>query len=69
MLAKARSFLTSHFHQPENGLMQIILINGLVFIALLLIKTALVLAGYKAYYQALYQFLRLPASWGLAYAH
>lgn len=63
MLAEASSFIKKHFQRSENSLMQIILINALIFAALLLIKTALVLAGHEIYYQALYQFLSLPASW------
>ena len=43
--------------------MQVMLINVLVFVSLLLIKKALVLAVYEVYYQALYQYLGLPASW------
>ena len=63
MLAEARSFLIRQFQKPENGPMQIILIHGLIFTALLFIKILLMLAGYEAYYQALYQRLSLPASW------
>ncbi|MEM7383257.1 MAG: rhomboid family intramembrane serine protease [Bacteroidota bacterium] len=63
MLAEAKAFLTRHFQKPENGLMQIILIHGLIFVSLLLIKILLILAGYEARYQALYQSLSLPASW------
>ena len=63
MLAEARSFLIRQFQKPENGPMQIILIHGLIFTALLFIKILLLLAGYEAYYQALYQRLSLPASW------
>ena len=63
MITKIGSFIKTHFQQPENGLMQVILINVLVFVALLLIKTAWVLTGYEAHYQTLYQYLSLPASW------
>ena len=63
MLNEARILLARQFQKSENGLMQIILINGLIFIALLLIKTVLILVGYETYYQALCHRLSLPASW------
>ena len=63
MLAETKSFLIRQFQKPDNGLMQIILINGLACTALLFIKILLILAGYEAYYQALCHSLSLPASW------
>jgi len=63
MLKEVSSFIKTHFQRSENGLMQLVLINGLVFVALLLIKTILVLAGYKDHYQALSHYLSLPSSW------
>jgi membrane associated rhomboid family serine protease len=63
MFAELRDFLKTHFQRSDNGLMQLILLNGLVFVSLLLIKTGLVLAGYEGWYQVLFRYLTLPAAW------
>jgi membrane associated rhomboid family serine protease len=63
MVAELRYFLKTHFQRSDNGLMQLILLNGLVFVGLLLIKTGLVLAGYEGWYQILFRTLTLPAVW------
>ncbi|XWN35553.1 MAG: rhomboid family intramembrane serine protease [Roseivirga sp.] len=56
-------FLKFHFQRAENGLMQLMLLNVLCFMALLVLKVALVVAGYEAIYPALYHALALPAAW------
>lgn len=61
-------FLKQHFQRAENGLMQIILLNGLSFVSLLVLKTVLVMAGKEAVYATLCRTLALPASWA-ACAH
>lgn len=63
MVAELRYFLKTHFQRPDNGLMQLILLNGLVFVGLLLVKTGLVLADYEGLYQVLFRYLTLPAAW------
>jgi membrane associated rhomboid family serine protease len=63
MVAELRGFLKTHFQRSGNGLMQLILLNGLVFVGLLLVKTGLVLAGYEGLYQVLFSYLALPAAW------
>lgn len=61
-------FVKAHFQRSENGLMQILLLNALSFLALLLLKIVLVVGGYTAAYTALCGNLALPASWS-TYLH
>lgn len=56
-------FVKIHFQRSENGLVQVILLNALSFLALLLLKVVLVIVGYASTYTALFRFLTLPASW------
>lgn len=63
MLTKLQNFLRTHFQRSDNGLMQVILINGVIFVILLLTKIVLFLADYDTLYQVLQQSLRLPAPW------
>lgn len=68
MLKRLSQFITMHFRQSENGLMQILLLNVLCFGGLLLLKTALVLIGYEEAYSTLLRSLVLPGSWS-TYLH
>jgi membrane associated rhomboid family serine protease len=61
-------FVKAHFQRSENGLMQILLLNALSFLALLLLKIVLIVGGYAATYASLCQNLALPASWS-SYLH
>ncbi len=63
MASELGNFLKAHLQRSGNGLVQLILVNGLVFIGLLLIKTGLVLLGYEGAYQVLYQHVVLPTTW------
>ena len=56
-------FIKTNFQRSENGVMKIMIINALIFIALLLIKAIFVLSGYGPYYYQGYQYLILPSSW------
>ncbi len=63
MLTDIGRYIRKHWQRPNNGLMQIIIINAVVFVALLLLRVVLVVGGYGAYYTALQQSLVLPSSW------
>ncbi len=63
MFIELASFIKKNFQRPNNGVIQLILINLLVFAALIMTKAVCVLLGYTNYYQALYQALILPARW------
>jgi len=63
MLAELFKFVKVNFRRPNNGLMQLILIHVLVFCILVVSKAMCVLLGYEIYYQRIYQYLILPASW------
>ncbi len=52
------------FNRPNNGLMKIIVVNLVVFLALLFIEVILTLSGYEHWYQAIVNQLSLPASLG-----
>ncbi len=62
-MQELKRFIKKTFQQPNNGLMKIIIINGMVFMALLLIKAILVVSGRRFYYNKLYQYLVLPSLW------
>ena len=61
-------FAKAYFQRSGNGLMQILLLNSLRFLALRLLRIVLVVGGYAATYTALCQNLALPALWS-AYLH
>lgn len=63
MIKELKSFVSQNFQRPENGVMKIIIINTLVFIALLLIKAIFVVLGYALHYDAFFNYLCLPALW------
>lgn len=63
MLAELGKFIKVNFKRPNNGLIQLILIHALVFFVLVVSKAFCVLFGYETYYQRIYQYLVLPASW------
>ncbi len=63
MMNELHSFVNKHWKKPENGLMQVLIMNALAFVGLLLLKGLLVVAGYATYYQLLLQYLYLPATW------
>lgn len=50
------------FNRRENGLMQLILINGIVFVVFLLLNVFLTLAGKRAVYDAIMEWVMIPAS-------
>lgn len=52
----------SAFSKPDNGLMQIILINLAVFVILILLKVLLTLSGAGGVYASIMEWLMLPAS-------
>jgi membrane associated rhomboid family serine protease len=68
MINEFSRFAKAHFQRSENGLMQILLLNALSFLAILLLKIVLVVGGYEATYTSLCQNLVLPALWP-AYLH
>jgi len=68
MMSEFIRFVKIHFQRSENGLIQVILVNALSFLALLLLKIVLVILGYESVYTALFQHLVLPASW-VAFLH
>ncbi|MEQ8714188.1 MAG: rhomboid family intramembrane serine protease [Cyclobacteriaceae bacterium] len=47
--------------KPNNGLIQIILINVIVFVALIVLKVVLVLSGLSGVYESFRNYLMLPA--------
>ena len=63
MMSEFISLVGIHFQRSENGLMQVILLNVLSFLALLLLKIVLVIVGYEAAYTVLFRSLALPAEW------
>ncbi|OJW71791.1 MAG: hypothetical protein BGO68_03270 [Candidatus Amoebophilus sp. 36-38] len=63
MFPELVKFVKKHFQRPNNGIIQLIIIHALVFITLVMAKAICVLLGYESYYQAIYQYLILPASW------
>ena len=63
MMNELAQFIKTHFQRSENGLMQVVLLNALSFLALLLLKIVLMIAGYESAYITLFQNLVLPASW------
>lgn len=50
------------FTKRDNGLVQIILVNVIVFLTLLLTKVILTLSGLSAYYDEIFDQFQLPAS-------
>ena len=54
--------LKNAFNRPDNGLMQIILINLIVFVAFIFLRVILTISGGAGAYQALMQWFMLPAS-------
>ena len=50
------------FNRPNNGMMKIIVINLVVFLALLFLEVILTLSGYENWYQLIVTQLSLPAS-------
>lgn len=50
--------------KPNNGLIQIILINVIVFVALIVFKVVFVLAGLSEIYSSFLGYLMLPADFG-----
>ena len=50
------------FSKPDNGLIQIILINAVVFVALILLKVILTISGGQDIYRTIVDWLMLPAS-------
>jgi membrane associated rhomboid family serine protease len=50
------------FNKPDNGLVQIIIINLIVFVALIVLRVVLVLSNSGEYYQFILYQLTLPAS-------
>ena len=59
------SFLKSNFQKHNNGVMQIILINGVVFVLLSVIKIIGFLLGHEGIYHFLMEQLSLSAMWPL----
>jgi membrane associated rhomboid family serine protease len=53
------------FYRRENGLMQLILINGIVFVLFLLLNVFLTLAGKRTVYEAILDWVMIPASPGV----
>lgn len=47
--------------KPNNGLVQIILINVIVFVALILLKVILVISGFSDLYEKILSYIMLPA--------
>ncbi len=54
--------LKNAFNRPDNGLMQIILINIIVFVALIFVRVILTISGGREAYEAFVQWFMLPAS-------
>ena len=50
------------FRKPNNGLMQIIFINVVIFLALIIAKVVFTLSGFSGIYQSILFKLQLPAS-------
>lgn len=50
------------FSKQDNGLIQIILINIVVFVTLILLKVVLTMSGAREVYETIMQWLMLPAS-------
>lgn len=63
MLTELIRFVKRHFQRANNGLMQLVIIHALVFIILVIFKAACALLNYEKYYQLVYGYLVLPASW------
>jgi membrane associated rhomboid family serine protease len=63
MFIELRYFLKRHFQQSNNGLVQLILLNGLVFVGLLFFKVGLVLVGWGYLYRLWWSYLTLPSPW------
>jgi membrane associated rhomboid family serine protease len=63
MLTELVQFIKINFRRSNNALIQLILIHVIVFCLLIISKAICVLLGYEIYYQHIYQYLILPASW------
>lgn len=63
MLTEYLYYLRAQFQRTGNGVMQLTLLNGLIFVGLLLLKIGFLLAGYAEVYQAWWYDLTLPAAW------
>ncbi|MEL6152764.1 MAG: rhomboid family intramembrane serine protease [Bacteroidota bacterium] len=63
MTTEINRYLRQQWQRPGNGLMQIIIVNGIIFVATLLLHVVLVVVGYDAYFDQLLQRLAVPASW------
>lgn len=50
------------FKRPDNGLMQLLVINLVVFVVLLILKVILTLSGFKSLYEAILLQLMMPSN-------
>ena len=50
------------FKRPDNGLMQLLVINLVVFVVLLILEVILTLSGFKSLYQAILLQLMMPSN-------